>query len=48
MVCSRGTATGEPTREVMTNQILNQRLDQQARRLLRDLRQQAIIDLRTN
>ena len=50
MVCERGTTTqgGFPSRENLTNQILGQRLDQQARRLLRDLRQQAIVDIKAN
>lgn len=48
MLCGRGVSDGMPSREAMSNQILNQRLDQQARRLLRDLRQQAIVDIRPN
>ncbi|MBF0269706.1 MAG: peptidylprolyl isomerase [Alphaproteobacteria bacterium] len=46
MVCSRKDETGLPTREEIVGRLEMERMDIQARRLLRDLRRTAIVDVR--
>jgi peptidyl-prolyl cis-trans isomerase SurA len=46
MVCSRKDDTGLPTREEIGNRIEMEKLDIQARRLMRDLKRTAIVDVR--
>ncbi|CAA6606236.1 Parvulin-like peptidyl-prolyl isomerase [Rhodospirillaceae bacterium LM-1] len=46
MVCSRKDETGLPSREEIVGRLEMERMDIQARRLLRDLRRTAIVDVR--
>jgi len=46
MVCDRQEPTGEPDREQVRNQLANARIEQGARRLLRDLRRDAVVEYR--
>lgn len=46
MVCERQEPTGEPDREQVRNQLVTARIEQGARRLLRDLRRDAVVEYR--
>lgn len=46
MVCEREDPTGEPNRDDVRNQLANARIEQGARRLLRDLRRDAVVEYR--
>ena len=49
MVCSRETrAAGEPSKQEITNRLLNQRIELTSRQLLRDLRRRAVMDMRVD
>jgi peptidyl-prolyl cis-trans isomerase SurA len=46
MVCDRKEASGEPDREQVRSRLANARIEQGARRLLRDLRRDAVVEFR--
>lgn len=46
MICRRDGGDGMPSREAITNQLLQQQMELQARRYIRELRQTATVDIR--